>query len=85
MTHDCFVCIWEIFGGIGVCEAFEGVTVASFDGIKPGLLDWEAKTGMIESNKDPNAGKIKALWIKGSTCSPGCKGNSLGSTADVVD
>ena len=50
MTHDCFVCIWEIFGGIGVCEAFEGVTVASFDGIKPGLLDWEAKTGMIESN-----------------------------------
>jgi hypothetical protein len=50
MTHDCFVCIRAIFGGIGVCEAFKGVTVAGFDGIKPGLFDWEAKTGMIESN-----------------------------------
>ncbi len=38
------------FGGVGVCEAFKGVTVAGFDGIQPGLLDWEPKTGMVEPN-----------------------------------
>jgi hypothetical protein len=56
MTHDRFVCIRTILGSIGVGEAFEGVTVAGFDGIQPGLFDWKAKTGMIESNQSANAG-----------------------------
>ena len=50
MAHDRFILIRAIFGGIGVCEAFKGVTVAGFDGIQPGLLDWEPKTGMVEPN-----------------------------------
>ena len=50
MAHDCFVCIQTILGGIGVGDALEGVTVAGFDGIKPGLVDRKAKTGMIKFN-----------------------------------
>jgi len=56
MAHDRFVCIRTILGGIGVGEALKGVTVAGFDGIKPGLFDWKAKTGMIKSNQGANAG-----------------------------
>jgi hypothetical protein len=50
MAQDCFIRIRAIFGGIGVCEAFEGVTVAGFDGIQSGLLDWEPKTSIVETN-----------------------------------
>jgi len=50
MAHDRFVCIQTILGGIGVGDALEGVTVAGFDGIKPGLVDRKAKTGMIKFN-----------------------------------
>jgi hypothetical protein len=56
MTHDRFVCVRTILGSIGVGETIEGVAVASFDGIQPGLFDWEAKTGMIKSNQGANAG-----------------------------
>ncbi len=33
---------YHLLGCIGVGEALKGVTVAGFDGIKPGLLDWKA-------------------------------------------
>ncbi len=71
MTRDRFVCVRTILGSIGVGEALEGVAVAGFDGIQPGLFDWKAKTGMIKSNQGPNAGKIKASWVERSTCSTG--------------
>jgi hypothetical protein len=56
MAHDGFVCVRTILGSIGVGKALEGVTIASFDGIQPGLFDWKAKTGMIKSNQGTNAG-----------------------------
>ncbi len=74
-----------MLGCIGVGEAIKVVTVAGFDGIEPGLLDWKAKTGMIKSNQGTNAGKIKAAWVERGTCSTGCQGNSLGCTVEVVD
>jgi hypothetical protein len=39
MAHDRFVSIRTVAGCIGVFEAIKGVAVASFDGIKPSLLD----------------------------------------------
>jgi hypothetical protein len=50
MTHDRFFHIRTILGSIGVGKTVKGVTVSCFDGIKPGLFDWKAKTGMIKSN-----------------------------------
>ena len=84
MTHDRFVRIRTILGSIGVGKTVKGVTVSCFDGIKPGLLDWKAKTGMVKSNKGSNAGEIQAAWIEESTCSSCCEGNSLGNAIDVV-
>ena len=84
MTHDHFVRIRTILGSIGVGKTVKGVTVSCFDGIKPGLFDWKAKTGMIKSNEGSNAGEIQAAWIEGRTCSSCCEGESLGNAIDVV-
>jgi hypothetical protein len=84
MAHDRFVCVRTILGSIGVGEAFEGVTVAGFDGIQLGLFDWKANTGMIKSNQGANAGQIKAARIEGSTRSSASQSNSLGCTVEVV-
>jgi hypothetical protein len=84
MAHDGFVCIRTVLGCIGVGEAFEGVAVASLDGIEPGLFDRKTKTGMVKSNQGANAGQIKAARIEGSTSSPGSQSNSLGGTVEVV-
>jgi hypothetical protein len=80
MAHDCFVGIRTVPGCIGVGEAIEGVAVASFDGVKPSLLDRKAPAGMIESNQGTNAGDIQAAWVKWGTCGTSCQGNSLGCT-----
>ncbi len=68
-----------------VGEALEGVTVAGFDGIQPGLFDWKAKTGVVKTNQGANAGQIKAARIKGSTRNLGSQSNSLGCTVEVVN
>ncbi len=64
MAHDCLIGIWTVLGCIGVREALKCVAVAGFDSVEPSLLDREAQAGMIEPNQGPNAGEIKALWIK---------------------
>jgi hypothetical protein len=63
-AHDHLVSIRTVPGCIGVGEAIKGVAVASFDGIKPSLLDRKAQTGMIESNLGIIVGEIKAAWVK---------------------
>ncbi len=85
MAHDCLVRVWTVPGSIGVGEAIKGVAVASFDRVKPSLLDKEAQAGMIETNQGTIAGEIKAGWVKWGTCSTGSQGNSLGCTVQVVD
>ncbi len=85
MAHDHLMSVWTVPGSIGVGEAIEGVTVASFDGIEPSLLDREAQAGKIETNQGTNAGRIKAEWVKWGTCGTGSQGNSLGCTVKVVD
>jgi hypothetical protein len=84
MAHDRFVCVRTILGSIGVGEALEGVAVAGFDGIQPGLFDWKAKTGMIKTNQGTNTGQIKAARIEGGTRSSGSQSNCLGCTVEVV-
>ncbi len=80
MAHDRLIGVWTVPGHIAVGEALEGVAVASFDSIKPSLLDWEAQAGMIEPNQGTDAGEIKAAWVKSGTCGMGGQGNSLGCT-----
>ncbi len=65
MAHDCLVSIRTVPGCIGVDEAIEGLAVASFDGVKPSLLDRKAQAGMIESNQGTNAGEIKCVGQMG--------------------
>jgi hypothetical protein len=84
MAHDCLVSVQTVPGCIGVGEAIEGVAVAGFDGVKPSLLDRKAQAGMTETNQGTNAGEIKVAWVKWGTCGPGCQGNSLGCTVQVV-
>jgi hypothetical protein len=64
MAHDCLVSVRTVPDCIGVGEAIKGVTVSGFDGVEPSLLDRKAQAGMIESNQGPNAGEIKAAWVK---------------------
>ncbi len=64
MAHDHLVSVRTVPGCIGVGEAIEGVTVASFDGIKPHFLDRKVQAGMIETNQGTNAGEIKAARVK---------------------
>jgi hypothetical protein len=80
MAHDRLIGVRTLPGRNGVGKALEGVKVASFDSIKPSLLDRETKAGMIEPNQDTNAGEIKAAWVKWGTHGHGSgdQGNSLG-------
>ncbi len=78
MVHDCLIGIRTVLGRIGVGETLKGVTVAGFDSVEPSLLDREAQAGMIEPNQGPNAGEIKAAWVKWGTCGTGDQGNCLG-------
>ncbi len=84
MAHDPLVSVRTVSGCIGGGKAIEGVAVASYDSIKPSLLDRKAQAGMIESNQCTNAGEIKAAWVKWGTCGTGSQGNSLGCTIQVV-
>ncbi len=80
MAHDHLISIRTVLGRIGVGEALEGVAVADFDGVNPSLLDQKAQAGMIEPNQGPDAGEIKAAWVKWVTCGTGGQGNHLGYT-----
>ncbi len=80
MAHDHLIGVGTVPGHIGLGETFKGVTVAGFDSIEPSLLDREAHAGMIKPNQGPNAGEIKAAWVKWGTCGLGSQGNSLGCT-----
>jgi hypothetical protein len=85
MAHDRLISVQTVPGCIGVGEAIEGVSVASFDGVKPSLHDRKAQAGMIETNQGTNAGEIKAAWVKWGICGTGGQGNSLGCAIQVVD
>ncbi len=85
VAHDCLVGVGTILGRIGVGEALEGVAVAGFDGVQPGLFAWKAKTGVVKTNQGANAGQIKAARIEGSPRSSGSQSNSLGCTVEVVN
>ncbi len=45
-----FFGVGTISSHVGVCETIKGVTVSCFNGIQPCLLDWEAKTSMVEAH-----------------------------------
>ena len=85
VAHDRLIGVGTILGRIGVGEALEGVAVAGFDGVEPGLFDWKAKTGVVKTNQGANAGQIKAARIEGSTRNSGSQSNSLGCTIEVVN
>ena len=85
VAHDRLVGVGTILGRIGVGEALEGVAVAGFDGVQPGLFDRKAKTGVVKTNQGANAGQIKAARVKGSTRSSGSQSHSLGCAVEVVN
>ena len=69
MPEDGFIGIGAVLCSTGVGETFEGVTVASLDGIKPCLFSRIAKTSMVEAHEGAHAWEIKAAGVKGR--SPG--------------
>ncbi len=78
MAHDCIIGVRTVLGCIGVGEALKGAAVAGFDIVEPSLLDKEAQAGMIKTNQGPDAGEIKAAWVKWGTCGMGGQGSCLG-------
>ena len=80
MAHDRLIGIRTVLGCIGVADALEGVAAAGLDSVEPSLLDRAAQAGMIEPNQGPDAGEIKAVWVKWGTCGTGGQGNHLGCT-----
>ena len=50
MPFDGFIGIWAVSCCVGVSKPRKGVKVTRFDSIEPRLLDWEAKTGVLDSN-----------------------------------
>ena len=85
MSQDRFFGIWVIEGHVGVGQAIERVTVARFDSVKPCLLDWKAKAGMVEGNQGTNAGEIHAVRVKSCAGGAGCQGHGLSGTVEVED
>ena len=87
MSFDSLVCIGAVMGRFGVGETWKGVEVTRFDGIKPGLLDREADTGMIESHQCSHAREINAAWVKGPSrfCCFNCHRHFLVGTVHVGD
>ncbi len=73
-----FVSIETMSCHVRVSEPIEGVTVSSFNGIQPRLLDQEANTHMVEANKGANAGEVKCSRVIGNTGCLGCHGHRLG-------
>ncbi len=85
VAHDRLVGAGTILGHIGVGEALEGVAVAGFDGVQPGLFDREAETGVVKTHQGANAGQIKAARVEGSTSGSGSQSYSLGCAIEVVN
>ncbi len=85
MPQDCLVQVGTVSCRIGVGEANEVVTVPSFDGLNPSLLDREAQTCMVETHQGADARKVEALQNKSSVGSLGSHGHGLGCLVQVVD
>ena len=85
MSQDHLVGIWAIAGHIGVGQAIKQVTVSRFDGVKPCLLDWKAKAGMVEADQGTDAGEIHAARVKSCAGGAGCQGHGLSGTVEVED
>ncbi len=66
VSYDCFVGIRTVSCHVGVCETIKGVVVPCLNGVQPGSLDQEAKTGMVETHKGANAGEFEGLWVVGN-------------------
>ncbi len=64
MSFDGLVGVRAIACGVGVGEPWKGIVVACFDGLEPGVLDWEARTGMVEPHQRPNAWEVNAARVK---------------------
>ncbi len=63
---------------VGVRETIKGVAISCFNGYHPCLLDWEAKTRMVEAHKCADAGEVKCLRVLGSAGCLGCHSHGLG-------
>ncbi len=72
----CFVGIRAVAGHVGVGQTIKRVAVAGFDGVKPHLLDWKAKTNMVEANQGANAGEINGV-VQANVGQKLVKGNIL--------
>ena len=76
MSQDGFDDIQAIAGHVGVGEAILRVTVFGFDGVKPCLFDWKAKT---------SAGEIHATGVKSCAGGDSCQGHGLRGSIEVED
>jgi hypothetical protein len=85
MPQDCLVRIGTVSCCVGIGEALKGVTVSGLDSLKPGLLDREAQTSMVETHQGANARKVEAPLVKSGVCSLGSHGHGLGRLVQVVD
>jgi hypothetical protein len=78
MSQDCFAGIGTISCLVGVCESIKGVAVSSLNGVQPRLLDWEAKTGIVEAHKGTDAGEVEGSRVLGGAGCLGCHGHGVG-------
>ena len=65
MSCDGLVSVRAVACGVGIGETWQGIVVACFDGLEPGVLDWEASTGMVEPHQRPNAWELTLRGSKG--------------------
>ena len=85
MSQDGFVGIRAVTGNVRVSQPIEQVTVAGFDSIEPRLLDWKAKSSMVEANQGANAEEIHAVGVESCAGGAGLQGHSLRSSVEVED
>jgi hypothetical protein len=85
MSQDGLVGIRTIAGYIGVGQAIERVAVSRFDSVKPCLLDWKAKAGMVEANQGTDTGEVHAARVKCCAGGVGCQGHGLSGTVEVEE
>jgi hypothetical protein len=72
VSKDGFIRIRAVARRIGVGETIKGITITSLNGIKPCLFGRKAQTGMVETDKNSDAGEVQALGIEGSFDGLGC-------------